>query len=308
MAARTSLGLVVPGFALAVASLALIAAAGCTKILGLDYTYEGTGVGGSSTTTATTTGTGGASMCGSFVWNTEASCQSCMQKECCSALLACTTGTPCATLAACAGKCAESDDTCLGACLTADTNEHQSSGADAYYALTSCFAENCQGAGDCSFPVCNSGFDWSISACASCLSNNCCAELSVCNSTTNPDPVCVGCIENPAGVECSMDMAFQKAQTCLNTACGPVCADTICMSPQFFYTSPRCNYCLSNATTGCCPEVSACANDTSMDAGAGPSCTTCFFTAAATCESNSAYAQYSACYESSCSVDCAGFF
>ena len=262
MAARTSLGLVVLGFALAAG-----AAAGCTKILGLDYTYEGTGAGGSSTT-ATTTGTGGAAMCGTFVWNTEASCQSCMQNECCGELLACTTGTPCATLATCAAKCEETDDACLGACLTTDTNEHQSSGADAYYALVSCFGTNCQGAGQCSFPVCNSGFTWSISACAECLSagsadTGCCGALTTCDG----DPVCSGCIENPSGATCAMNPNYPSAQACVSANCGQVCADYICTVPQFFYTSPRCNYCLSNATTGCCPAVNACADDTGMGGG-----------------------------------------
>jgi hypothetical protein len=304
MAARTSLGLVAPGFALAAASLALVAAAGCTKILGLDYTYEGAGAGGSSTTTTATTattGTGGASMCGTFVWNTEASCQSCMEKMCCGELLACTTGTPCATLAACAAKCEETDDSCLGACLTTDTNDHQSSGADAYYALTSCFGTSCQGPGDCSFPVCDSGFTWSLSACATCLSagsatTGCCGALTTCDA----DPVCSGCIVNPSGATCAMNPNYPSAQACVNTTCGQVCADYICAVPQFFYTSPRCNYCLSNATSGCCASINACASD--------PTCNECFFTGASTCTSNMAYSNFTSCYESNCSVDCAGFF
>jgi hypothetical protein len=292
MAARTPLALLASGFA-------LVATAGCTKILGIDYTYEGTGVGGGKTTT--TTGPGGASMCGSFVWDAEASCQSCMEKSCCSELRACDTGTPCATLAACAGKCAEGDDTCLGACLATDSSKHQNSGADAYYALVSCFGSNCQGLAQCTFPVCDSSFIWSIRACAECLgmgtaTTGCCGAFHACNN----DPVCSGCISNPSGADCAGDTAYAAAQACVSTTCGQVCADFICKSPQFSYTSPRCNNCLSKATGGCCTAVTNCAMDNT--------CTQCFFTAAASCETNSLYMAYSACYTSNCSVDCAGFF
>ena len=94
------------------------------------------------------------------------------------------------------------------------------------------------------------------------------------------------------------------------SSCGPVCADTICTAPQFFYTSPKCNECLSNMTTGCCPQIADCAND--MDMGMAPNthptCSNCFFTGAASCEEDMAYAAFGACYESNCSVQCAGFF
>ncbi len=186
-------------------------------------------------------------MCGSYVWETEASCQSCMEKECCSELRACDTGTPCATLAACVAKCMAEDDTCLGACLTADSNQHQSSGSDAYYALSSCFGVSCQAQANCSFPVCNSGWTWSIRGCAECLSQtSCCTALTTCFS----DELCSDCIAEETLQDCSGDMSYVASNTCVASTCGTVCADTICGSIDFSFASPRCNYCLSKATGG----------------------------------------------------------
>jgi hypothetical protein len=283
-------------------ALALLASASCTKILGIDYKFESAGAGGGTTssTTTTTSGTGGGGKCGSYVWDQEASCQTCMEKVCCSELRACDTGTPCAELADCAHKCMPADDMCLGACLATDTSKHASGGADAYYALLSCFGSNCQGAADCSFPICNSTFTWSIRGCADCLSADmaCCAAFTACAN----DGVCTACIENPANQGCSGNMNYITTNNCVSTTCGLSCANSICGSPVFGYTSPRCNYCLSQMTGGCCAPFDACVMDTMSV------CYNCMESAAATgCGSDMNYQAYSACYSANCQVECSGF-
>jgi hypothetical protein len=287
-----------PAALLAAASLALAAAVGCTTILGIDYDYEGTGTGGKSTTTSSSTGD--ASACGSYVWDAEASCQACMETSCCSELLACTAGTPCGTLADCVAKCMLSDEACLGACVTADVNQHQSSGADALYALGSCFGSSCQGGTQCVFPVCNANFTWSTRACATCLGGDmgCCAAFTACSN----DAVCSACFQNAASQGCSVNTNYQTAYACVAGTCGPVCAEYICDSTEFGFTSPKCNYCLSQATGGCCMAFDNCA------AVETSTCYQCLASASATgCDTDMLYSAYSACYTDSCGVDCAGF-
>jgi hypothetical protein len=285
------------------AAVAALAAGGCTKILGLDYTYQGTGTGGGTTTGATgttgTTGTGGASACGSFVWDPSSGCQGCMEKSCCAELRACDTGTPCALVAACGRPCKPGDDACLTACINEDSNKHNGSGIAAYDALVNCFGKNCDVTTQCSFPVCNSNYFWSSRACADCLGSDagCCATFTACNN----DPVCSVCMQNPmAAMGCSANMNFQKAYACATVTCGLTCTYLVCSSPAFGYYAADCNYCVSKTPGGCCMQFNACLMDTT--------CYQCMLgSTMAACNTDMLFNTYQSCATANCSVECAGF-
>jgi hypothetical protein len=278
---------------------ALAAGGGCTKILGLDYTYQGTGGQGTGTGTTAATGTGGASACGSFVWDPDATCTGCMEKSCCAELHACDTGTPCALVAACARLCKPGDDACLGACITTDSTKHAGGGLAAYNALATCFGRNCYNTvGGCSFPICTSTFTSFSRACADCLGNDatCCAALTACAK----DAVCSACASNSAIMGCSANTNFQNALKCENVTCGLTCTSLVCNSQAFGYYAADCNYCLSKAMGGCCTSFNACAMDST--------CYACLLGTTTTgCTTNMLYNTYLACANMSCSIECAGF-
>ena len=286
----------------AAAALAVLGVgAGCTKILGLDDTYQGSGTGGHrAATTAATTGTGGTSACGAFVWDPEVTCQGCMEKSCCGDLLACDTGTPCGVATACVRACAAGDTACLGACIDADATDHMGSGLSAFVALAACFSASCAGVGDCSFPVCTSGYSMFDRTCADCLTADasCCAAFTACDA----DPVCVGCLEAPAEAACQSNASFVAAYACETVTCGVTCTDAICSSPAFAYYSADCNFCLSQATGGCCAQFDACVMTTTS---------TCYQCIAGTittgCSADPDYSAFFACLDSNCGVQCAGF-
>jgi hypothetical protein len=289
----------VPAGALA-ALAALAAGGGCTKILGLDYTYQATG-GGPGTTAATGTGTGGASACGSFVWDQEPVCQGCVEKSCCAELHACDTGTPCALIAACARLCKPGDDACLTACINEDSNKHAGSGLSAYDALSNCWGKNCNNTlTGCSFPVCTSTYNFPTRACAACLTNDagCCAALTACST----DPVCQACVQNNTAMGCSANMNFQKVWACVTVTCGIVCSYEVCGSPAFGYYADDCNYCVSKPTGGCCSEFNACVMNTSS------TCYMCMLGTTATgCSTDMLYTAYNNCVTANCNIECAGF-
>lgn len=281
----------------------LAALAGCTKILGLDYNYEptGTGTGAHDGGTTTTSGTGGSDggACGSFVWDPEDQCQSCMEGSCCAELRACDTGTPCAIVAACGRACKAGDDACLTTCINADSNMHGGSGLSAYDALLQCFGDHCDNTNYCTFPVCKSTYSWPSRACADCLGNDpgCCATLTACGN----DPVCEACISNPNSMGCSANTNFQKAYVCETQTCGIECSYAVCNSP-IWYTSYYCNYCVSQATGGCCTQFNACVQDMNSV------CYACMYNISTTgCATDMLYTAYNDCVSANCSVQCAGF-
>jgi hypothetical protein len=287
-----------PAAALAVLS----AGAGCTKILGLDYTYQGTGGQGTGghQGTAAATGTGGApSACGSFVWDPDATCQGCIEKSCCAELQACDTGTPCAIVAACARPCKPGDDACLNTCINADANNHAGSGLSAYNALATCFGSHCfNTTGGCSFPVCASTFTSFSRACADCAGNDpgCCAAFTACAK----DAVCSACFQNTAIMGCSANTNFQNAYNCETVTCGLTCTAQVCNSAAFGYYAADCNYCLSKAMGGCCTQFNACV----MEA----TCYACLLgTTTAGCNTDTLYNAYDNCGAANCNTECAGF-
>jgi hypothetical protein len=284
-------------------------AAGCTKILGLDYTYQGTGGqgttttgtgGGMATSTGTSTGTGDAGSCGAYVWDTLAMCDACMKSSCCAELRGCDTGTPCASLAACALACTPGNDACLSTCINADENQHGGSGLTAWNTLLSCFGTHCDTTTQCPLPVCGSSFLWPTRTCADCLGNDqaCCAAFTACAN----DPVCVACETTTGAMGCSTNMNFQKTSACETQTCGVQCDYLICDSTTFGYTSSDCNYCLSKATGGCCTEFDACVTNTMS---------TCYACMAGTtttgCSTDMLYTAYNNCMSANCSIECAGF-
>ncbi len=289
-----------------VAALALLGVAfGCTKILGLDYAYQGTGGQGSTTSTKTSTTTsttpeGDAGSCGGYVWDPQAGCQACMESSCCADLKACDDGTPCATLAACALACVTGDTTCLAACFQTDSDKNAGSGLSAWDALEACFGTNCDDIDSCSFAVCNSTYFWPTRTCANCLANDaaCCAAFTACST----DVVCDACVTNPTAMGCSANMNFQKALACETQTCGVECSYLICDSATIGYTSADCNYCVSKATGGCCSEFDACVADPNS------TCAQCISGASTVgCSTDMLYGAYDNCVTTNCTVQCSGF-
>jgi len=282
----------------------VVAAGGCTRILGIDYTYQGTGgstatgSGGHTTTTTTATATDGGA-CGAFVWDPQSGCQGCVESFCCTDLLACDDGTPCASITACARACKPGDTSCLTTCINADSNMHGGSGLSAYAALEACFGAHCDTTTTCSFPVCASGYTWPSRACADCLGNDagCCAALTACGN----DPVCVACVQTPSAMGCSSNTNFQKAYACETQTCGVTCTNVICESvANIGYTSADCNYCVSKAMGGCCTEFNACVADVTCNQCIGG-------TSTAGCSTSTLYSTYNNCVLSKCSIQCAAF-
>jgi hypothetical protein len=58
--------------------------------------------------------------CGDLTVSDTPACQSCMEAQCCSELLACAEGTPCGALNQCLQACSQDDSTCSERC----TQEH----------------------------------------------------------------------------------------------------------------------------------------------------------------------------------------
>jgi hypothetical protein len=309
-----------PGRALSAFALALLAAAGCTRLLGLDYTYEPQGTGGAhgaggavgpggpgggapATTTATATATGTSSSgsgggCGAFVWDTQASCQTCMQAECCSELEACDTGTPCAEIAACKAMCQPGDDGCLGACIQADASMHQGDGLTAYANLYGCFGSTCEQGMDCFRAICDSGYDWTDPSCANCLGSDptCCGAFSACLN----DATCTACLSSPTDSGCSTNSLYTPINTCEFTTCGELCSWGLC-GTTFGYYEAECNYCLNQASTGCCPQITACIMDTTS------TCYQCFAGTTVTgCDADANFNALNTCISMNCEVPCAG--
>jgi len=57
-------------------------------------------------------------VCGAPPYAVSSSCQSCVDKQCCSETAACQVGSPCASYFACLDACAVNDTTCENACAT----------------------------------------------------------------------------------------------------------------------------------------------------------------------------------------------
>jgi hypothetical protein len=281
---------------LAGAVIALLATGGCTKILGIDYTYRGTGGGASTTVSSTSAGTGGKAPCGTLVWDGLSTCQTCMEASCCTDLEACDDGTPCGTLAACAHKCAFGDDACKKACIDADSASAKGAGLTAYNTLLGCFTDNCSVSDACAIPICDSTFTWNDRGCADCLGNDptCCAAFTDCAK----DPLCSACTQNPTGAGCDTSTLFQATLTCETMTCAEQCSFVICGS-DIGYPMTSCNYCVSQATGGCCMQFDTCKMD--------KACYDCLSgVTVAGCDTNTVYAAYNSCVLSQCSVPCSG--
>jgi hypothetical protein len=283
------IGALALGFALA------LQGGGCTQIVGLDYHYQGTG-GGSTSTATTSTTSGMPSKCGTFVFDTLSTCQTCMEASCCTDVAACDKDSPCDALLTCERKCAPFDDACKQTCLTADTMQHAGAGLTAYTNVYNCYLTNCEYTAGCDWPVCNSTFLWYNHQCADCLGMaGCCEAFTACAA----DSVCSACVLDSTTPGCSMNAKYGPTQTCVNTTCAKECVSTICGS-TLGYASSDCNDCINNMTGGCCTEFAACVMDPMS------TCYKCMYATQTTgCNADAMWNAFSNCQTNNCEAACA---
>lgn len=157
-----------------------------------------------TTTWSTTTWT---ASCDGSLLNGDPTCAACVESNCCDALAVCAPGTACGELLACRNQC--KDDACLQSCL-----QKFPGGQGELAQLDSCYQSACQS--ECSVEICGSGASTPAIQCASCLSANCCAEISACIQ----DATCLDCLSsNPNAPQCQQDPTVQKTLVCLQSTC-----------------------------------------------------------------------------------------
>ncbi|APR82954.1 Hypothetical protein A7982_08303 [Minicystis rosea] len=212
-----------------------------------------------------------------------------MEANCCTALAACDTGTPCGDLIACVRACSPSDDACASDC--------QSEHGDAQSkvdALLGCYDARCKGTSDCGAQVCDTGLSVPDATCAACLSTSCCDAWKLCSQ----DSSCVDCLISPTAA-CAGNAQYQSAASCQEGSCGSLCAARICDTSLGYPGAPACNHCLGQASAmgGCCEETQACSADqTCLDCLTGQTTTGCSV--------NAAYSSFNACQAQKCSSAC----
>jgi hypothetical protein len=263
----------------------------------------------SSTTGATTGGGGtpgaggnggnggGAPACG-ITYDSRPACETCVENSCCSELMACGPGTDCNAFIACANACPMTNgQTCVQTCQT-----NHASGVMAFQAVTQCYDQNCRSMAACEYPICSSMLSFPDMTCAMCLGSDtgCCSSFTACAS----DMACTQCAGKPAtATGCtSPDATTTAVDTCLNTTCGSSCTFSICGS-MLGYPTAACNYCLSNASTGCCSQFDACTMDTSSTCY---KCVTGAETDMATCMADANFTAYNTCFTTNCNTACGG--
>jgi hypothetical protein len=150
----------------------------------------------------------------------------------------------------------------------------------------------------CEYPICTSMLSFPDMNCAACLG----ADAGCCSAFTACDMTCQNCTGTPTAAACTTNTEFQAVETCLNTTCGSTCTFSICGS-MLGYPTAACNYCLSNASTGCCTQFDACTSDTTSTCY---KCVTGAETDMATCTADANFTAYNTCFTNNCQTECGG--
>lgn len=296
---------------------AWVAAVGSVATLVACGSGTDTGMGGSGGTASTSSSSGsmtvssssgsmtsssssGSMGCGSFVFSTDATCESCTETSCCAELTACDSGTACNDLFSCLDGC--TDMACQQQCIT----DHMDGAPDAQ-ALIDCNKTNCTT--ECTTPgtICDSGLiNQNNPDCGDCLGQQCCTEFDACVADTST-PSCKDCITgatmDPA---CATNAAVMATKACQTGKCSDKCGAIICDS-GLSTSNGKCDTCLG---TNCCAVIDTCYGKGTANEGNTACFNNCLSQAmpAASCANDAQYQAVKTCWNTNCAGanDCGG--
>lgn len=161
------------------------------------------GAGGASASSSSSMGT-----CNPVPWTEDATCQACLETNCCFALNACEAGSDCIALKTCVEDCAGSI-TCAEGCVAM----HEG-GVNAVDALAACNSDSCEACAavpSTTYDVCTDTLaQYPGAPYNDCVEANCCDELSECANDSACDLMAT--LYGDAGPSSLL--------TCINDHCG----------------------------------------------------------------------------------------